>query len=76
MIGRRLIVVCNLKPRSLVGFKSYGMVLCAKRENEDGTTSVEFVDPPIEAAIGERISGEGLQGEPLTSSQVKRTLIL
>ena len=26
MMGRKLIVVCNLKPRNLVGFKSQGMV--------------------------------------------------
>jgi len=27
MQGRRLIVVCNLKPRNLVGFKSHGMLI-------------------------------------------------
>jgi len=29
MQGRRLIVVCNLKPRNLVGFKSHGMFITA-----------------------------------------------
>ena len=62
---RRLIVVCNLKPRNLAGFKSYGMVLCAK--GADGT--VEFVDPPPEAKVGDRISGEGIEGLPLSASQ-------
>jgi aminoacyl tRNA synthase complex-interacting multifunctional protein 1 len=28
MMGRRLIVIANLSPRKLVGFKSHGMVLC------------------------------------------------
>jgi len=65
MENRRLIVVCNLKPRNLVGFKSYGMVLCAV--NEQG--KVEFLDPPPESNVGDRITGLGLSGEPLTSSQ-------
>ena len=32
MQNRRIIVVCNLKPRKLAGFKSNGMVLCATNE--------------------------------------------
>ena len=68
MTDRRLIVVCNLKPRSLVGFKSSGMVLCAAK-TVDGVEKVEFVDPPVDAAIGERIVGLGLGGEPLSQKQ-------
>lgn len=69
MMGRRLIVVCNLKPRSLVGFKSNGMVLCASKTLSDGSQKVEFVDPPLDAQPGDRITGEGLVGEPLSASQ-------
>ena len=65
MQNRRLVVVCNLKPRNLAGFKSYGMVLCAA--GADG--KVEFVDPPPEAKVGDRISGEGLEGLSLSASQ-------
>jgi aminoacyl tRNA synthase complex-interacting multifunctional protein 1 len=68
MQGRRLIVVCNLKPRSLVGFKSNGMVLCAAKV-VDGAEVVEFVDPPASAAIGERIVGEGLTNAAVSASQ-------
>lgn len=32
MQDRRVIVVANLLPRKLVGFKSFGMVLCASKE--------------------------------------------
>ena len=98
MTGRRIIVVCNLKPRNLVGkyyyhaiafwmfytnfmvvvvsisftgFKSNGMVLCAVHKLEDGSEKVEFVDPPSEAAVGDRISGEGLTGTTLSASQVR-----
>lgn len=61
MQGRRLIAVCNLKPRNLVGFKSHGMVLCASTTLEDGTTKVEFVDPPASAKAGDRIVGRDLK---------------
>merc|ERR1712238_567821 len=33
--GRRVVVLCNLKKRNLVGFPSHGMVLCAS--NADHT---------------------------------------
>lgn len=71
MQNRRLIVVCNLKPRNLVGFKSNGMVLCAAKKIGD-TEKVEFVDPPIGAKPGDRISGEGLEGAVLSPSQVEK----
>ena len=65
MQNRRLIVVCNLKPRNIAGFKSFGMVLCAG--GADG--KVEFVNQPPDAKVGDRISGEGIEGMPLSASQ-------
>jgi tRNA-binding EMAP/Myf-like protein len=38
-----VVVITNLKPRNLGGWKSAGMVLCA--QTADGT-SVEFLSPP------------------------------
>jgi len=64
MMGRRLIVVANLKPRNLVGFKSFGMVLCAAKVGEDGKEKVEFIDPPENAAIGDRVVIAGPSGGP------------
>lgn len=70
MIGSRVIVVCNLSPRKLVGFKSHGMVLCAVHADEStGTEIVEFLEPPADAKPGDRISGEGFFGEPLSVKQ-------
>lgn len=70
MLGRKLIVVANLKPRSLVGFKSNGMVLCASKTSADGTTTVEFVDPPASSQPGDRIVVEGIPlTEPLSASK-------
>ena len=70
MQGRRLIVVANLKPRNLVGFKSNGMVLCASSEDADGNRRVEFVDPPSDAPIGARVYAPDLgHGDPLGVNQ-------
>ena len=69
MQDRRVIVVANLLPRKLVGFKSNGMVLCASTVGIDGKELVEFIDPPASAAAGERITGFGLTSLPLSAKQ-------
>lgn len=70
--GQRVLVLANLKARKLVGFPSHGMVLCAS--GSDG--SVKFVEPPADAAIGERIMVEGFDGEPATENQVIKKKML
>ena len=69
MQDRRVIVVANLLPRKLVGFKSNGMVLCASKIGDDGQEIVEFIDPPVSAAPGDRIVGFGLSALPLSAKQ-------
>jgi tRNA-binding EMAP/Myf-like protein len=59
MTGKRVLVVCNLKPAKMVGFESAGMVLAAK--HEDGR--VELVAPPEGASLGEAVTVEGLAVE-------------
>ncbi|GLE01670.1 hypothetical protein PINS_up010504 [Pythium insidiosum] len=76
MQDRRILVLCNLKARNLVGFKSHGMVMCAAVPTEDGKEKVAFVEPPADAAIGERIVFEGLTGEPFTPAQVEKKKVL
>ena len=77
MMGQRLLVMSNLKAKNLVGFKSHGMVLCAAKANEDGSETVEFVEPPEGAAIGEVITFEGLPApEPFSAAQVEKRKIL
>ena len=66
MTGRKVIVVCNLKAKNLVGFKSHGMVLCGAQPlggAEEGE-KVKFVDVPPSALPGDIIA---LQ-PPTTSS--------
>lgn len=71
LIGRRVCVLANLKARKLVGFPSHGMVLCAS--NDD---SVVFVNPPADAAIGERVACAGFEGEPATENAVQKKKVL
>jgi len=68
MQGRRLIVVANLKPRALMGFKSCGMVLCAAK-GMGLDEKVEFLEPPADAPLGARVTAEGLKNEPLSQKQ-------
>ncbi|KAG9005409.1 G4 quadruplex nucleic acid binding protein [Tulasnella sp. JGI-2019a] len=58
MQGKYLIVVANLKPATMRGIKSYGMVLCAtsKGGKEGG---IEIVDPPQGSKPGDRVFFEG-----------------
>eukprot|EP00588_Corethron_pennatum_P029711 CAMPEP_0194313908 /NCGR_PEP_ID=MMETSP0171-20130528/10735_1 /TAXON_ID=218684 /ORGANISM="Corethron pennatum, Strain L29A3" /LENGTH=266 /DNA_ID=CAMNT_0039069057 /DNA_START=124 /DNA_END=924 /DNA_ORIENTATION=+ len=73
MLGRRLLVIANLKPKNLKGFKSHGMVLCAASSNPDGSEKVEFVEPPAGATIGEQITFGGLPPpRPLSGAQVEK----
>jgi glutamyl-tRNA synthetase len=72
MEGRKVLVLCNLKERKLVGFPSHGMVLCASNADH---TDVRLVNPPIDAKIGERITipdfnFEGEEGEPFAENKV------
>eukprot|EP00611_Tribonema_gayanum_P016206 TRINITY_DN2824_c0_g1_i1.p2 TRINITY_DN2824_c0_g1~~TRINITY_DN2824_c0_g1_i1.p2 ORF type:complete len:114 (-),score=31.91 TRINITY_DN2824_c0_g1_i1:101-442(-) len=73
MENRRVLVLANLKPRPLAGFKSEGMVLCAS--NADHTV-VKFVNPPEGAPAGARITFPGRAGEPATPAQIQKKKIL
>lgn len=62
MVDRRVVVLCNLKPRAMRGVTSQGMLLCAS--NEDHT----IVDPlaaPEDTPLGELITFEGHKSAPI-----------
>lgn len=61
MQGRRVVVVCNLKPAKMRDVMSYGMVLCASNETHD---AVDPIIPPEGVPNGERITFEGHAREP------------
>lgn len=60
MLNRLVVVVANLKPAKLKGILSAGMVLAA---SNDDHTSVEILDPPAGAKIGERVTFQGFEGD-------------
>ncbi|KAL7934272.1 nucleic acid-binding protein [Trichoderma chlorosporum] len=69
MQGRKVVVVCNLKPVKMRGIKSSAMVLAASPKVKEGEVDdhkgpVELVTPPEGAKAGERVFFEGWQGEP------------
>lgn len=79
--GRKVLVLCNLKERKLVGFPSHGMVLCASNKDH---TEVKLVAPPADAAIGERVTvpdfsfdGETEEdGKPFAENKIGKKKIL
>ncbi|PSS19310.1 Methionine--tRNA ligase [Actinidia chinensis var. chinensis] len=61
MQNRKVCVLCNLKPATMRGIKSQAMVLAASNSDH---TKVELVEPPPDAAVGERVSFPGFEGDP------------
>jgi len=76
--GKKVLVLCNLKTRNLVGFPSHGMVLCAS--NEDHSV-VRLVNPPVDAKVGERVTipdfdFEGEESSPYAENKVGKKKIV
>ncbi|KAI6693990.1 hypothetical protein NL676_021700 [Syzygium grande] len=61
MQNRKVCVLCNLKPATMRGIKSQAMVLCASNKEN---TKVEFIEPPVSAKVGERVTFPGFEGAP------------
>ncbi|PNW86475.1 hypothetical protein CHLRE_02g087950v5 [Chlamydomonas reinhardtii] len=61
LVGRRVVLLCNLKPAAMRGVQSQAMVLAAS--SADGA-QLELLEPPAGAKVGERISWPGFPGEP------------
>ncbi|WWC98204.1 methionine-tRNA ligase, beta subunit [Kwoniella sp. B9012] len=61
--GATIVVICNLKPVTMRGVKSYAMLLCASSKDGKDEGGIEFVYPPEGSQPGERIYFEGEQYE-------------
>ncbi|KAG8587991.1 hypothetical protein GDO81_005844 [Engystomops pustulosus] len=71
LLGRSIVVLCNLKPQKMRGVESQGMLLCASIEGEN--KKVEPLDPPPECVPGERVYIEGYEyGEPEAELKPKK----
>jgi len=70
MENQLVLVLANLKPRNLVGFKSHGMVLCASNADH---TEVKFVRPPAGSKVGERVTFDGMENDsPATPNELAK----
>jgi len=58
LLNRSVLVLCNLKPARLKGVESFGMILCASRDNPK---AVEPLDPPNEAPPGQKVTIDGFE---------------
>lgn len=65
MIGRSVVVLCNLKPRTMRGVTSHGMLLCASNEDH---TQVDPLAAPEGAPLGELVTFEGHRSAPIDPS--------
>lgn len=57
--GAMVVVLANMKIKTLRGYPSHGMVLCA---GNDAHTVVELIHPPADAKPGDVVNFEGLSG--------------
>jgi len=67
------LVVCNLKPRNMKGIDSNGMVLAASDKDK---TKVQLVQAPDGCKPGERVTYDGITGEPAVPNVVNKKKIL
>eukprot|EP00512_Aurantiochytrium_limacinum_P007546 CAMPEP_0171529440 /NCGR_PEP_ID=MMETSP0959-20130129/12356_1 /TAXON_ID=87120 /ORGANISM="Aurantiochytrium limacinum, Strain ATCCMYA-1381" /LENGTH=443 /DNA_ID=CAMNT_0012071787 /DNA_START=41 /DNA_END=1368 /DNA_ORIENTATION=+ len=75
IVGRKVVVVCNLKPAKLGGIPSAGMVMCSKSKDVD---ALKFVEVSQDAEVGARIGllSRAAPGEPASAAQMKKKKIL
>eukprot|EP00375_Theileria_parva_P002018 XP_764693.1 methionyl-tRNA synthetase [Theileria parva strain Muguga] len=69
ILNKKVCILANLPKKNLRGEESNGMVLCVSNE---GKSSVELLEPPEETPVGERVSWEGLSGEPDEQLSLKK----
>ncbi|KAF9046440.1 hypothetical protein BJ165DRAFT_1471755 [Panaeolus papilionaceus] len=65
MRDKYLVAVCNLKPVSMRGVKSFAMVLCAtSKDGKEG--GIELIQPPVDSKPGDKVYFEGEEYENAT----------
>jgi tRNA-binding EMAP/Myf-like protein len=70
MQGAMVVVLCNLKPRTLAEYKSCGMVLCAQPAD---ASKIEFLSPPEGSQPGDAVTFEGYERKPLDVLPAKKS---
>lgn len=62
LLHRRVVVLCNLKPRAMRGVTSFGMLLCASNEDH---SQVDPLLPHQDASVGELVTFDGHMPTPI-----------
>jgi methionine--tRNA ligase beta chain len=73
LVNKKVCVLANLKDRSLAGFKSQGMVLCAVSADH---SVIKLLLAPEEAKAGDKITFPGYVGESASAAQMAKKKIL
>jgi tyrosyl-tRNA synthetase len=63
LVGRKVIVICNLPHKQMRGVVSQGMVFCASKDIGDGKRQVVLLEPHDDAGIGEKVYVDGDSGK-------------
>lgn len=69
LLGKNVVVLCNLKPSKLRGHLSEGMLMCAK----SGDT-MELLEPPPNAEPGDLVYCESYERTPVETGRDKKRL--
>ncbi|MBQ4418971.1 MAG: methionine--tRNA ligase, partial [Synergistaceae bacterium] len=56
LVGKRVILVCNLKPAKLCGIESNGMILAASVKKDGVSEALTLVVPESDIPLGSRVS--------------------
>ena len=56
LIGKRVIIVANLKPAKLMGIESKGMILCATVKKDGQSEQLTLITPEKDIPLGSRVS--------------------
>ena len=56
LVGKRVILVCNLKPAKLCGIESNGMILAASVKKDGVSEALTLVAPESDIPLGSRVS--------------------
>jgi len=59
MLNQHVVLLCNLKPVTMRGIKSFAMVLCATSPDTEPQSVTRFVRPPAGAVPGQRVLFDG-----------------
>ena len=73
LVGKKVVVLGNLKPRKMAGIKSNGMLMCAFTDNDE---SVTLLTAPTESPNGSRLKVSGYDGDPATGNQIDKKKML